>query len=248
MRILAIGDIHGCLTALDRLLAEVRPQPEDLIITLGDYVDRGPESRGVIERLLSLAKNRRLLALRGNHEVMMLRAWEAFRERGQWHHDPSKLIDPHYKPRRDLSSEEREWLACGGKEALASYGGSLDMVPAEHWEFLELTCDWYETEKHLFVHANVHPDIPLEKQPSYMLHWEKLTQPVRHCSGKIMVCGHTPQASGKPRNWDTTICLDTGIYRNGWLTCLDVNSGKVWQSNQQAELRTASIDDFTEDA
>ena len=74
MRILAIGDIHGCTIAFDTLLAQVAPQPEDLIITLGDYVDRGPDSRGVIDRILKLRETQQLIAIRGNHDIMMLEA------------------------------------------------------------------------------------------------------------------------------------------------------------------------------
>lgn len=72
MRILAIGDIHGCSIALDSLLAAVVPQPEDKIITLGDYVDRGPDTKGVIDRLIALHATGQLIPLRGNHEQIML--------------------------------------------------------------------------------------------------------------------------------------------------------------------------------
>ncbi len=89
MRILAIGDIHGCSVALDALLAVVQPQADDLLITIGDYVDRGPDSSGVIQRLLKLQKTHNLVALRGNHEVMMLAA-------------------------RGGPEELAEWLECGG--------------------------------------------------------------------------------------------------------------------------------------
>lgn len=74
MRHLAIGDIHGCSRALDALLAVVKPRPDDLLITLGDYVNRGPDSRGVVERLVSLHRAGHLIALTGNHEQMMLEA------------------------------------------------------------------------------------------------------------------------------------------------------------------------------
>jgi serine/threonine protein phosphatase 1 len=71
MRTLAIGDIHGCLAALDDLLAAVAPQPDDLLVFLGDYVDRGPDSRGVLDRLIELCRTHRVVPLRGNHEMMM---------------------------------------------------------------------------------------------------------------------------------------------------------------------------------
>src|SRR4051794_24858439 len=96
MRTLAIGDIHGCLTALDTLLLAVRPQPDDLIVTLGDYVDRGPDSRRVVDRLLHLPPLCQLVALRGNHDQMMLDA-------------------------RAGAEPLRDWLGCGGRETLRSY-------------------------------------------------------------------------------------------------------------------------------
>jgi serine/threonine protein phosphatase 1 len=215
MRTLAIGDIHGCLRALDTLLDQVSPTRDDRIVTLGDYVDRGPDSRGVLDRLLDLQATGQLIPLRGNHDEMMVNARDHF--------------------------DHSMWLACGGKQTLASYGISdLEDIPEEHWAFLEETCrNWYETDRHFFVHANAYPDIPLPEQPLYMLLWEKLLWPCCHESGKVMICGHTVQAGGRPIHLGTTICLDTGVYHPfGWLTCLDVVSGKYWQANQQGEHRS----------
>ncbi len=223
MRTLAIGDIHGCTRALDTLLAEVAPRPDDLIVTLGDYIDRGPDSRGAIDRLLALHRTHRVVSLRGNHDFMMMES-------------------------RADSQAEYEWLRCGGRETLASYGspGTLDDVPPEHWHFLEGLRDWYETATHFFVHANVYPDMPLDEQPTFMLHWEKIYGARPHESGKIMVCGHTSQRSGKPLNLGHAICIDTWVYGQGWLTCLDVVSGQVWQANQAGKKRTGWLDDPAE--
>jgi serine/threonine protein phosphatase 1 len=223
MRYLAIGDVHGHTQVLDRLLQMVSPRPDDRIITLGDYVDRGPDARGVLDRLIALHRGGSLVPLRGNHDMMMLAAREG----------PDAL---------------HEWLSCGGRATLASYGdgledGSLADVPAEHWRFLEETClDWYETEGHFFVHANVYPELPLAEQPLYMLHWEALYDATPHCSGKVMVCGHTKQRTGLPRNWGFAVCVDTWVYGDGWLTCLDVESGRLWQANRLGEARTGWLD------
>ena len=225
MRILAIGDIHGCSTAFDTLLCAVKPQPSDQIITLGDYVDRGPNSKGILNRLMALHKTGQLVALRGNHELMMLAA--------RFH-------------RRD----ESVWRCRGGKETLVSYSksnraGKLKDVPDRHWHFIENVCvDWYETDTHFFVHANVHPAVPLAEQPAKMLFWEKFGNPTPHFSGKTMVCGHTSQKSGLPLNRGHAICIDTRVYSKGWLTCLDVTSGKLWQANQAGRVRTAWIEQF----
>jgi serine/threonine protein phosphatase 1 len=223
MRTLVIGDIHGCSTALDALLEVVKPQADDRLIALGDYVDRGPDSCGVLERMILLFEAGRLIALRGNHDQMMVQARD--------HH------------------ERRMWLACGGRQTLESYGHwpgdeEYDRVPDRHWQFLEKDCcDWYETDTHIFVHASVYPDLPLEEQPTYMLLWEKLDGPVLHDSGKVVVCGHTRQATGVPLDLGSTICIDTGVYDSeGWLTCLHVEKGRYWQANQRGQTRTGYLE------
>ena len=225
MRTLAIGDIHGCLTALTTLLDYVAPAPDDLLITLGDYVDRGPDSRGVLDLLIALHARGRLIALRGNHDEMMQEA------------------------RAGPTANRSMWLACGGLPTLQSYGvaapesADLKEVPEAHWRFLERDCvDWYETETHFFVHANAYPDLPLAEQPRGMLLWEKLYQACDHISGKVMICGHTRQIDGLPLNLGSTVCIDTVVYeRQGWLTCLDVDSGLFWQANQQGERRSGIL-------
>lgn len=142
-----------------------------------------------------------------------------------------------------------EWLDFGGRQTLASYAkngaaATLNDVPDAHWDFLESCVEWHEIETHFFVHGNVVPDVPLAEQPSYVLMWEKFHDPPPHCSGKVMICGHTAQKSGVPRNLGHAICIDTWVYGDGWLTCLDVTGGRIWQANQRGEHRSAWIDDF----
>jgi serine/threonine protein phosphatase 1 len=227
MRILAIGDIHGCSQALRALLDRVEPTPDDLVITLGDYVDRGPDSYGVIEQLLALRSTGRLVALLGNHEQMML--------------------DSRKSP-ADLAG----WLDCGGKQALRSYSphggpGSLEEVPDEHWYFLENICvEWHETDTHIFVHANAYPDVPMDEQPSYMLRWESIDPHLSapHCSGKVLVCGHTQQRNGLPLNLGHAVCIDTAAYAGGWLTCLDLTTGLIRQANQSGRVRNLWLNEI----
>ena len=225
MRLLAIGDIHGCARAFDTLMVAVQPTADDRIITLGDYVDRGPDSKGVLNRMIALHETGLLVALRGNHELMMLRA-------------------------RSDQRQMRFWRDFGGKETLASYArpgaaGTLQDVPKQHWNFIENVClDYYETATHFFVHANAYDFLPLSAQPEEALYWERFDEPEPHISGKTMICGHTSQKTGVPANLGHAICIDTWVYGGGWLSCLDVTSGRFWQANQAGEQRSASIDDF----
>jgi serine/threonine protein phosphatase 1 len=211
MRLLAIGDIHGCYHALETLAHQVGFTSDDVVITIGDYVDRGPQSREVIDFLIALGKRTKVITLRGNHEVMMLQAKE----------DPSAFKD---------------WLGCGGANTLDSYHTSdLSEISEAHWEFISSTKPFFETERDFFVHANAYPDHPLPDQPDYMLYWEKFHSPPPHRSGKRMICGHTPQKNGKPLNIGHAVCIDTWVYGAGWLTCLDVKSGIYWQANQRGQ-------------
>ncbi len=220
-RVLSIGDIHGCLRAFDLLLDAVRPDKDDVLVTLGDYVDRGPDSSGTLDRLIGLRKQCKHVALVGNHDLMMVAS------------------------RRDRNAFD-DWFACGGEETLQSYGADpswnlfQDSIPSRHWNFIEDRCvPYFEIDTHFFVHANVFPDVPLHEQPEFMLQWERLdakrSRP--HESGKIMVCGHTAQKSGVPLALPHAFCIDTWVYGTGWLTCLDVLSGRYWQANQLGERR-----------
>ena len=223
-RTLAIGDIHGCLTALDTLLGFLQPTPDDQLVFLGDYVDRGPDSRGVLNRLIELKKTGQVVCLRGNHEIMMLGATQG----------------------RD---DFRFWLTFGGAEAMASYARpsgivTLDDIPDAHWQFIRHgLVDWYETDTHIFVHANLHPDKPLDEQISDWLHWQAIKAEWHkpHVSGKTMICGHTQQQSGLPLRLFQAVCIDTWAYGDGWLTCLDVESGEYWQANEFGQTRTGFV-------
>ncbi len=229
MRCLAVGDIHCCFAALTTLAAFVPFERDDCLVTLGDYTSRGPDSRGVLDWLVAYKKRAQLVALRGNHEIMMLQA----RERERLGRDREHLFNA--------------WLISGGAATLASYSrpgeaARLADVPDAHWQFLEdELLGWYETSTHFFVHANYDPHRSLSEQPDLMLYWEKFDDPRPHQSGKIMVCGHTPQKSGIPRSIGHAVCIDTWAYGKGWLTCLDVNSGEYWQANQRRETRSGQL-------
>lgn len=214
---LIIGDTHGCLTALETMADYADFHGADTIITLGDYVDRGPDSRGVIEYLMALRGLKKLITLRGNHEVMMERA----------------RLDPGAVP---------AWKSYGGDKTLESYGlDSVGDVPEAHWEFIAACLRYHETDTHFFVHANAYPGVALADQPDQVLYWEPINFSAPHNSGKTMICGHTAQQSGLPLNLGHAICIDTWVYGDGWLTCLDTESGRFWQTNEKGHRRTDFI-------
>jgi len=223
VRILAIGDIHGCFPALTALEKYVPFTPSDKLVTLGDYIDRGPDSRAVLDWLIAHKREDRLIPIRGNHELMMCAARES-----------DRYFDA--------------WVAYGGDQALNSYarphhGGNLQDVPEAHWDFMERGCRaYFETDTHFFVHANVYPNLPLNVQTDHKLYWDKFNDPLPHVSGKTMVCGHTPQKNGLPRSIGHAICIDTWVYARGWLTCLDVESGRYWQANEKRDVRTGVLE------
>jgi serine/threonine protein phosphatase 1 len=221
-RTIAIGDIHGCSAALAALVEVIRPGPLDTLIFLGDYIDRGPDSRGVLDLLVALATRCRLVPLLGNHEELLVAAVR----------DPAAV---------------RPWLTIGGVETLLSYGwapggprrGLADWIPSRHWDFLAGCVPYHETDTHLFVHAGYVPDLPLEEQPPEALRW-MVTDARRvrpHRSGKIAVVGHTPQRGGKVLDLGFLQCIDTNCHRGGWLTALEVHTGQVWQASPGGKLQ-----------
>ena len=213
MRTIAIGDIHGCSKALQGLLEAIEPQPHDRLIFLGDYVDRGPDSKGVISLLLDLRQKCHTVFLLGNHEIMFRGAL------------------------RGLNPEL--WLEIGGGPTLTSYGGDLRHVGREHIEFLDACVPYYETETHLFVHANFVAELPLHQQPEHALFWEHLSEriPAPHCSGKHAILGHTPHMRGTVGFYGHFTCLDTACVAGYWLSAIDLGSGEIWQISKLGHLR-----------
>jgi serine/threonine protein phosphatase 1 len=216
-RILAIGDIHGCSTALRALIDAIDPRPDDLIIPLGDFIDCGPDSRGVIEQLIALSSRCRLVPLLGNHEEMLLNALES-------------------------RSEFRYWFNLGGRQTLRSYtpyGSDLGVIPAEHITFIRRCRDYFETDTHIFVHANYEPELPMSRLSGTKLRWEHLDVPCLrpHGSGKALVLGHTPMRDGMVLDLGFLVAIDTDCCRGGWLTVLDVRTGGIIQADQSGKVR-----------
>jgi serine/threonine protein phosphatase 1 len=210
MSVYAIGDIHGCALTFDALMDEMQPNPEDHLVFVGDYTDRGPRSRGVIDRMLDLedrsrtGEGPRCTFIRGNHDQMML-DWV---DRGEM----------------DL------WGANGGLTTLSSYmdsEGSVS-VPADHVGFLRRTRLYLDTPLYCFVHAGLNPDISVEQnlrfETSDTFLWTRDHLGVDDRKWeKVVVCGHTPRP--KPVIETDLILIDTGCVfphhpRLGWLSAI----------------------------
>ena len=222
-RLYAIGDIHGRADLLSKMIQLIvedltrSPSPKALTVFLGDYIDRGPDSFGVLELLTAGVLPTDVVTLRGNHELMLL----------------------------DFLSEATTgliWRQNGGLETLHSYG--LDVtdlragqnlvnlanefrqkLPVAHLAFIHNTTSWYTFGDYFFSHAGVRPGVPLEQQRERDLLWiraEFLNSKAYH--GKVVVHGHTPVM--EPQVEDNRINIDTGAYISGRLTCLVLERSK----------------------
>jgi serine/threonine protein phosphatase 1 len=214
-REIAIGDIHGCSAALEAVIHAIQPGPGDTVVILGDYIDWGPDGRGVLDQLVALSEGCTLVPLLGNHEEMLLAA-------------------------REGRSDLQFWLKFGGRDTLASYGLAEEPggIPPEHFRFIQGCRDYFESARHFYAHAYYDPHLPLYRQNLDALRWSSLPPaPEPHCSGKVAVVGHTPQKSGEVLDLGFLKCIDTFCHGGGWLTALEVNTGQLWQANQAGELR-----------
>ena len=216
-RVYVIGDIHGRLDLLEQLIRKIdldlkqAPAVEAITVTLGDYIDRGPNSRGVLERLVHNPFPTPYVPLKGNHEEL----FENFFD------DPS------------LGSK---WRHLGGLETLHSYGVPVSLlmlgkgfreaadllretVPKTHLEFLSSLRTSASSKSFFLCHAGVRPGIPLDRQSAGDLLWirgEFLNSRLNF--GKRVVHGHTP--TERPEVLPNRINIDTGAYMTGRLTCL----------------------------
>jgi len=215
-RVIAIGDIHGCSKALNALIHAIQPAPTDLIVTLGDYINRGPDSRGVLDALIRLGERCRLVSILGNHDEMLLRSRTS---------QPAAVeAIPLDEPRSGKA--QRDW------------GRALSTLTGENIAFLEGCVDHHETKTHIFLHASYDPALPMDRQPASLLRWQSLRRglPGPHVSGKTVIAGHTAQKNGEILDLGYLKCIDTYCYGGGWLTALEVCSGEVWRADAQGRV------------
>lgn len=204
MGMIAIGDIHGCARTLDGLLKLLSPEPDDHIIFIGDYIDRGPDSKGVIDRLIAFQDKQTCTFLRGNHEDLFL----GYLDEGEY----------------DL------FAINGGIATLSSYmdpEGDME-IPQRHVDFVRGTEMYLESDDFLFVHAGLRPNLTVAENLAAANHnvflWERshLKAESLHWE-KTVVCGHTPQP--EVLNTEQLINIDTGcVYHThpamGFLTAV----------------------------
>ncbi|MBR1154299.1 metallophosphoesterase family protein [Bradyrhizobium sp. JYMT SZCCT0428] len=205
----AIGDSHGCRDQLARLfeLCEREAgQQRSKFILLGDYIDRGPDSRGVIEFLLDMQKwsPDEIICLKGNHEDLFLAAL-------------------------DGEDAEMNWLANGGGATLRSYRASRARdIPTSHIDWIRSLPLSHDDGQRFFVHAGVHPDRPLDQQRARDLLW--IREPFLSSNkdfGRLIVHGHTPLKSGIPDLRPNRLNLDTGAVYGRALTSAVFSRQKV---------------------
>jgi serine/threonine protein phosphatase 1 len=223
-RAYAVGDIHGRLDLLNLLIERIeedmaaRPPARTFIIFLGDFIDRGPDSAGVVERLRTYKpQGATTVFLSGNHEEVLLKILAG--ERGIF----------------------ASWLKFGGAECAASYGMDVAAlrrldenaaitllqakVPRGHREFLENCADTFRFGDYLFVHAGIRPGVAIDEQDRSDLRWIRdpfLSDAKDH--GFVVVHGHTIVERVEERT--NRIAIDTGAYHTGILTCLVVEEAE----------------------
>lgn len=229
-RVLAIGDVHGMYEKLIKLMDKIRFNPdEDLLIFLGDYIDRGPDPGRCLQYIFALQQQYPdvVVCLMGNHEVMMSSYF--IQKRGSYN---NLIVD-----------YAGSWLDNGGLETLKQ----LDEMDADTKEEL---LQWvmnlpvkYQYQDYFFCHAGVDPDVPLAVQNEFDMLWRRQQWWEQYKGEETLVVGHTPvqkvmKLTGKERRTPKPLFLanhvimcDTGAYMSGGkLSCVDVLAGKVWQA------------------
>jgi calcineurin-like phosphoesterase family protein len=215
-----VGDIHGCVDELRRLMENLPLAEGDRVVFLGDYIDRGPDSAGVVSYLLSMRKQFNKIEfvfLKGNHEDMFLSYLGLPGEHGDM------------------------FLINGGKATLASYGlvtervpsqQALPAVPKEHLTFYETLENYHLMDSFLCVHAGIHPLKPLAEQTDEEFFW--IRNAFIYSSHRLpytVLFGHTPQPTVF-YDLPYKVGLDTGLVYGNMLTCLDVDEKVLYQINR----------------
>ena len=221
LRVYAVGDIHGCADLLTALLAFIaeeersRPPAASKLVFLGDYIDRGPDSFGVIEALLhGLPTGFAADFLMGNHERMLLDALADESTMPQWlANGGGAVIEAYAEAARRRGDWAGRWSGLGG------------LLPVTHRQFFENLKPWVEYGDYLFVHAGLWPGVALDRQDPHDLLWiRKPFLDYQGSFGKMVVHGHTPVVA--PEIHENRIAIDTGAVFTGKLTALVLEAGR----------------------
>jgi len=235
-RAYVVGDIHGRLDLLDRLLDEVHAEVDRdrpgkvLLVFLGDLIDRGPKSAEVVERLRTYRhRGIRPIFLLGNHEEVLLRILE-----GDLEHLAGWLRFGGAQCLKSYGADPRAIAAAADQAALAAI---RDAIPDNHVEFLRTFVDTCRFGDYLFVHAGIRPGVALDNQRQQDMRWIRepfLSDETDH--GFVVVHGHTISPGVDERA--NRIGIDTGAYRTGVLTALAVDGAQRWFLNTGAVVGT----------
>ncbi len=193
-KLIAIGDVHGCARSMDALLEKLTPYDDRTFVFIGDYIDRGPDSRSVVDQLLEFRKDHETVFLRGNHEQLLLDS-----------------ID---------NNDYSLWLTNGGATTLDSYHADYPNpdLPSAHMQFYRDTRLYYETSRYFFVHAGMPADQMVEEakqmeESTYHFLWDRShLNALETVWEKTVVFGHTPRS--QPIVKDNMIGIDTGCVFN----------------------------------
>lgn len=217
-RTLIISDIHGELKLFNKLLGKINYNPDkDKLILLGDYIDRGPDSKGVLNRVMEL-KKQGAIVIRGNHDEMMLTA-----------------VD-------DKPDARKRWERAGALSTLKSYDSSINSMELpetdefkEHVSFIREMDYFYEQDNYIFVHAGVRPDILFEENKPSTFLWIREQFYEKYSEYKTVVFGHTPVSNIRGKKdysvyfgENNIIGIDGAATYGGQLNCLELPGRKTY--------------------
>ncbi len=197
----AVGDIHGMFDPLIELIKKIKPEEGDEIVFLGDYIDRGPSSKEVIEFLITFSRTHKTVFIKGNHEDMMLECLK--------------------------KGDCLTWQFNGAGATIRSFG-SIEEI-RKRLDFFESLKLYHEKGRYVMVHGGVKPGVPLKRQKEFDILWirDEFIYSENPLPGKVVVFGHTPLE--RPLISDDKIGIDTGCVYGGKLTAVRLEDLRVFQ-------------------